>query len=168
MRRRSGHQTSMPDAHAEGLLKVQGRSMRRRYSSGVLVFGVLAGVLALAAAGCGGDDEGGGSASATTAASETTAADTTAGGGAENEFQLVASGFALDKTSLEMAAGSEVKVEVTNEDSAPHSFTFDEASVDQTVDGGEDATVAFTAPDAGSYEFRCKFHGSMTGTVTVT
>ena len=143
--------------------------MRRR-----LVVVVLAGVLALAAAGCGGDDEGGGSASATTAASETTAApettaaDTTAGGGTENEFQLVASGFAWDKTSLEMAAGSEVKVEVTNEDSAPHSFTFDEASVDQTVDGGEDATVTFTAPDAGSYEFRCKFHGSMTGTVTVT
>ena len=140
--------------------------MRRR-----LVFAVLAGVLALAGAGCGGDDEGGGSASATTAASETTAAPETtaaAGGGAENEFQLVASGFAWDKTSLEMAAGSEVKVEVTNEDSAPHSFTFDEASVDQTVDGGEDATVTFTAPDAGSYEFRCKFHGSMTGTVTVT
>jgi plastocyanin len=140
--------------------------MRRR-----LVFAVLAGVLALAGAGCGGDDEGGGSASATTAASETTAAPETtaaAGGGAENEFQLVASGFAWDRTSLEMAAGSEVKVEVTNEDSAPHSFTFDEASVDQTVDGGEDATVTFTAPDAGSYEFRCKFHGSMTGTVTVT
>jgi plastocyanin len=140
--------------------------MRRR-----LVFAVLAGVLALAGAGCGGDDEGGGSASATTAASETTAAPETtaaAGGGAENEFQLVASGFAWDKTSLEMAAGSEVKVEVTNEDSAPHSFTFGEASVDQTVDGGEDATVTFTAPDAGSYEFRCKFHGSMTGTVTVT
>ena len=140
--------------------------MRRR-----LVFAVLAGVLALAGAGCGGDDEGGGSASATTAASETTAAPETtaaAGGGAENEFQLVASGFAWDRTSLEMAAGSEVKVEVTNEDSAPHSFTFGEASVDQTVDGGEDATVTFTAPDAGSYEFRCKFHGSMTGTVTVT
>ena len=174
MRRRSGHQTSIDVASGDPAPSAGPPHARRAYSSGVLVFGVLAGVLALAAAGCGGDDEGGGSASATTAAPqataapETTAADTTAGGGAENEFQLVASGFAWDKTSLEMAAGSEVKVEVTNEDSAPHSFTFDEASVDQTVDGGEDATVTFTAPDAGSYEFRCKFHGSMTGTVTVT
>ena len=168
MRRRSGHQTSIDVASGDPAPSAGPPHARRAYSSGVLVFGVLAGVLALAAAGCGGDDEGGGSASATTAAAETTAADTTAGGGAENEFQLVASGFAWDKTSLEMAAGSEVKVEVTNEDSAPHSFTFDEASVDQTVDGGEDATVTFTAPDAGSYEFRCKFHGSMTGTVTVT
>ena len=139
--------------------------MRRR-----MVIGVLAGVLALAAAGCGGgDDEGGGS--ATTAAPETTAEPTTtaaAGGGGENELQLVASGFAWDKTSLEMAAGSEVTVEVTNDDSADHSFTFEDASVDQTVAAGEDATVTFTAPAAGSYEFRCKFHAAMTGTVTVT
>jgi plastocyanin len=141
--------------------------MRRR-----MVIGVLAGVLALAAAGCGGgDDEGGGSASATTAAPETTSAPETtaaAGGGTEDEFQLTASGFAWDKTSLEMAAGSEVKVEVTNDDSADHSFTFEDASVDQTVAAGEDATVTFTAPAAGSYEFRCKFHAAMTGTVTVT
>jgi plastocyanin len=134
--------------------------MRQR---GGMVIAVLVGVLALGAAGCGGENDGGGSASATTAAPETTA-----GGGAENEIQLTASGFAWDKTDLEMAAGGEVKVEVTNDDSAPHSFTFEEATVDQTVDGGEDATVTFTAPDAGEYQFRCKFHASMTGTATVT
>jgi plastocyanin len=128
---------------------------------------VLVGVLALAAAGCGGGDDDGGSASATTAAPETTAEPTTTGGG-EDELKLVASGFAWDTTSLEMTAGSEVSVEVANEDSAQHSFTFDEASVDEVVPAGEDATVSFTAPAAGEYEFRCKFHGSMTGTVTVT
>ena len=147
--------------------------MRRR--SG-MVIGVLVGVLALAAAGCGGDDDGGGSASATTAAPqattapETSAADTTAaaGGGGEDELKLTASGFAWDKTSLEMASGSKVSVEVTNDDQAPHSFTFDEASVDETIAAGEDATITFTAPAAGSYKFRCKFHSQMTGTVTVT
>ena len=141
--------------------------MRRR---GGLVIGVLAGVLALGAVGCGGG-EGGSTTAApeTTSAPETTAAGTTAaGGGGENEIQLTASGFAWDKTDLQMTAGSEVKVEVTNDDSAPHSFTFAEASVDQTVDGGENATVTFTAPGAGEYPFRCKFHASMTGTVTVT
>jgi plastocyanin len=137
---------------------------------GGMVIRVLVGMLALVAAGCGGDD-GGGSASGTTAAPATTAAPGTtaaAGGGGEDEFQLTASGFAWDRTSLEMTAGTQVKVEVTNDDQAPHSFTFDEASVDQTVAAGEDATVSFTAPAAGSYEFRCKFHGQMTGTVTVT
>ena len=67
-----------------------------------------------------------------------------------------------------MTAGTEVRVEVRNEDTAQHSFTFEEASVDETVPGGEDATVSFTAPAAGSYPFRCKFHAAMTGTVTVT
>jgi plastocyanin len=140
--------------------------MRRR---GGLVIVLLVGLLALA--GCGGDDEGSGSASATTAAPETTSAPTTtaaAGGAGEDEFQLTASGFAWDKTSLQMSARSQVKVEVTNQDQAPHSFTFQDAGVDQEIPAGEDATVTFTAPDAGSYQFRCKFHAPMTGNVTVT
>ena len=137
--------------------------MRRR----TVVIGVLAGVLALAAAGCGGgDDDGEGSASATTAAPETTAA---AGGGTEDEFQLVASGTKFDKTSLEMQAGSQVKVEITNQDQVEHNFTFEAAEVDQDVEAGEDATATFTAPAAGSYDFLCKYHpAAMKGTVTVT
>jgi plastocyanin len=133
-----------------------------------MVVGVLVGVLALVAAGCGGGDDDGGGASATT---ETTAAPATtaAGGGGENEIQLTASGTAWDKTSLDMTAGAEVRVEVTNQDSIEHNFTFAEANADQDVEGGEDATVTFTAPAAGSYEFLCKYHPSaMRGTVTVT
>ena len=139
--------------------------MRRR-----MVIGVLVGLLALVAAGCGGGDDGGG-ASATTAAPETTAAPATTagGGGGEDELQLTASGTAWDKTSLDMTSGAEVRVEVTNQDTIEHNFTFAEANADQDVEGGEDATVTLTAPAAGSYEFLCKFHPSaMRGTVTVT
>ena len=140
--------------------------MRRR---GRLVMLLVVGVLALAAAGCGGDEGGGDSASATTAAPETTAAtETTAGGGGEDETQLTASGFAWDPASLQLTAGAEARVEVTNEDQATHSFTFAEGSADQDIAAGEDATVTFTAPAAGSYQFRCKYHPAMTGTVTVT
>ena len=138
---------------------------------GGMVIGVLVGVLALAAAGCGGGDDDGGSASATTAAPETTATPetTTGGGGGENEFQLTASGTAWDTSSLDMTAGAEVSVEVTNQDSIEHNFTFAEAKADQDVEGGEDATATFTAPAAGSYEFFCKYHPqAMRGTVTVT
>lgn len=139
---------------------------------GGMVAGVLVGVLALAAAGCGGGDDDGGGASATTAAPETTAEPTTttaAGGGGENELQLVASGTAWDTDSLDMTAGAQVSVEVTNEDNFDHNFSFEEADVDQDVGGGEDATVTFTAPAAGSYEFFCDYHPqAMRGTVTVT
>jgi plastocyanin len=143
--------------------------MRRR---GGLTIAVLAGVLALTAAGCGGgdDDGGSGSASATTAAQTTSAPETTAAaGGGDNEIKLVAQGLKFDKASLDLTAGSSYTVEVDNQDSAEHNFTFEEASADQDVEGNEDATVTFTAPAAGSYEFHCKYHAAtMKGTVTVT
>jgi plastocyanin len=146
--------------------------MRRR---GGLTIAVLAGVLALAAAGCGGGDDegGGGSASATTAAPASTAAPETtaaaAGGGTEDEIQLVAKGFKFDKASLDLKSGASYTVEVDNQDSAEHNFTFEAASADQDVEANEDAKVTFTAPAAGDYEFHCKYHPAMMkGTVTVT
>ncbi len=35
---------------------------------------------------------------------------------------------------------------MTNQDSIEHNFTFDAANANQDVEGGEDATVTFTAP----------------------
>jgi plastocyanin len=139
---------------------------------GGLLIGVLAGVLALTAAGCGGgDDNGGGSASATTAAPATAAPETTAaaGGGGDNEIKLVASGLKFDKSSLDLTSGTSYTVEVDNQDGAEHNFTFQAANANQDVEANEDATVTFTAPAAGDYEFHCKYHpGTMKGTVTVT
>ena len=142
--------------------------MRRR---GGIVIGVLVGVLALAAAGCGGgDDNNGGSASATTAPETTIAASTTAaGGGGENELQLTAQGTAWNTTSFDLKASSSYTLEVTNKDSIEHNFTFAAGNANQDVEGGEDATVTFTAPAAGSYPFFCKYHPTaMKGTITVT
>jgi plastocyanin len=136
-----------------------------------MVVGVLVGVLALTAAGCGGGDDDGGSASATTAAPETTSAPetTAAGGGGEDELKLTASGTAWDTTSLDMTAGAQVSIEVNNQDSIQHNFTFEAAQADTDLPANEDATVTFTAPAAGTYAFLCKFHPSaMKGTVTVT
>ena len=142
--------------------------MRRR-----MVIGVLAGVLALVAAGCGGgDDNGGGSASATTDAPETTSAPGTtaaAGGGDDNELALTAQGTAWDTTSFDLKSGASYTLEVTNKDSIEHNFTFTEGDANQDIEGGEDAKVTFTAPAAGSYQFICKYHPSvMKGTITVT
>jgi len=145
--------------------------MRRR---GGLAIGVLAGVLALTAAGCGGgnDDGGGASAAATTAAPATTSAPETtaaAGGGADNELKLVAQGIKFDKTSFDLKSGSSYTVEVTNQDGVEHNFTFEAANANQDVEANEDAKVTFTAPAAGSYEFHCKYHpAAMKGTITVT
>jgi plastocyanin len=143
--------------------------MRRR---GGLAIGVLVGVLALAAAGCGGgnDNGDGASAAATTAAPATSAPDTTAaGGGGDNELKLVAKGVKFDTTSFDLKAGSSYSLEVTNQDGVEHNFTFSAAKADQDVEANEDAKVSFTAPAAGSYEFHCKYHPTvMKGTITVT
>jgi plastocyanin len=140
---------------------------------GMVVGVVLAGVLALVAAGCGGgDDNGGGSASATTAAPETTSAPGTtaaAGGGADDELKLTAQGTAWDTTSFDLKSGGSYTLEVTNKDSIEHNFTFTEGNASHDIEGGEDATVTFTAPAAGSYQFMCKYHpAAMKGTITVT
>jgi plastocyanin len=126
--------------------------------------------IALSAAGCGGDG-GGGSAGATTAAPETTGAPETsaAGGAGENELKLTAQGIAWDITSLELTSGTSYTLEVTNKDGIEHNFTFAGGDANQDIESGEDATINFTAPAAGSYEFHCKYHpGAMKGTVTVT
>jgi plastocyanin len=144
--------------------------MRRR---GGLAIGVLVGVLALAAAGCGGGDNGGGaSAAATTAAPAATSAPETtaaAGGGAENELKLVAKGVKFDKASFDLKSGSSYTVEVDNQDGVEHNFTFQAANANQDVEANEDAKVSFTAPAAGSYQFHCKYHpAAMKGSITVT
>ena len=136
--------------------------MRRR---GGMVIGLLVGALALGLAGCGGGGEGGG-ASGTTAPETTSAPETTAGG---NELQLTAQGTAWDPTSFDLTAGSSYSVEVRNQDSIEHNFTFTEGKAYQDIEGGEDAKVTFTAPAAGSYQFICKYHpAAMKGTITVT
>jgi plastocyanin len=140
--------------------------MRRR---GGMVIGVLVGVLALAAAGCGGgNDDNGGSASAapaTTSAPSTTAS----GGGGDNELQLTAKGTAFDTTSFDLKSGSSYTLEVTNQDGIEHNFTFAAGKANQDIEANEDAKVTFTAPAAGSYPFFCKYHPAvMKGTITVT
>ena len=108
-----------------------------RGRGGGLLIGVLAGVLALTAAGCGGgDDDGGGSAGATTAAPATTAPPetTAAAGGGDNEIKLVASGFKFDKTSLDLTSGSSYTVEVRNHSSEASNYLI---------------TVAFESEDGG-------------------
>jgi plastocyanin len=134
-----------------------------RGRSRTTLVGVVLGVAGLLAAGCSSGSGESGAASATTAA----ASATTAGGGGE-DIKLTAENTRWNTTSLQLKSGAKVTVEVTNNDNFEHNFTFTQASANQDIEGGEDATLTFTAPAAGSYKFFCKYHQSaMTGTVTV-
>jgi plastocyanin len=98
--------------------------------------------LALLGAACGGGNGGGG---------ETTDTLTMV----DNEFQPSSFTAASDTLS------------VTNDGQALHSFTLTDGSVDQDVAPGESAEVDLSGLGGGTFDFVCKYHPEMTGSVTV-
>jgi plastocyanin len=63
-------------------------------------------------------------------------------------------------------AGS-VQFSVKNNDGIDHTFTVTGTSVDIAVPGGGTGSATATLK-AGDYEFHCKIHSSMTGTLTIS
>jgi plastocyanin len=115
---------------------------------------VMAAALALGASACSGGgssavDSGGGGASS-------------AGGAADQTVTIKDSAF--DPTTLTISGST--TIEVVNQDSIEHSFTLDDDSVSQDLEGGESATV--TIDPAASIGWHCEFHPTtMKGTITV-
>ena len=67
--------------------------------------------------------------------------------------------------TLELPAGEEVTIEITNTDDRAHDFAIEAAGLNTgTIAAGAVATATFTAPE-GTTEFVCTFHGGMTGTI---
>ena len=118
---------------------------------------LLAGVFALSLvlAACGGDDDDGGETGGETAA---TGATETGGG-----TSITIADFAFDPDTISVSGPTEITI--TNEDSAAHTFTLDDGSVDQEIAGGESATVTVDVSETTG--FVCRFHPQMTGTVEV-
>jgi len=109
-------------------------------------FTIVIAAVALLGAACGGDDGGNGGDGGGTTDSVTMV---------DNEFQP--SSFTAASTTLT----------VTNEGEALHSFTLAEGGIDQDVQAGEDASIDLSGLDAGTYDFTCKYHPEMTGSLTI-
>jgi len=82
------------------------------------------------------------------------------------EMALTADNFAFSPTAIEVKSGDEIYIENANAET-PHTFTIDGTDVDVELTPGEvsEATIDL---DPGTYDFHCRFHASMTGTITVT
>lgn len=85
---------------------------------------------------------------------------------AGNAVEVTAENFAFSPTSLPVEAGARIQLTFTNNDDTQHSFTAEDLGVDLVVDGSSSDNATFTAPDSGEAAFVCKFHESMTGTIT--
>lgn len=112
-------------------------------------FAITIAVVALLGVACGGDDGGNGGNGGD--GGETTDSLTMV----DNEFQP--SSFTAASTTLT----------VTNEGEALHSFTLPDGGIDQDVQAGEDASVDLSGLDSGGYDFNCKYHPEMTGSLTI-
>jgi plastocyanin len=104
--------------------------------------------VALLVGACGGDDEGDGDGGAT-------------GGGGEATITIA--DFTYDPATLQVSG--ETTVTITNDDTAAHTFTLDDGSVDQEVGAGESAEVTVNVSETTG--FHCEFHPDMTGTIEV-
>jgi len=118
-------------------------------------------LLSLVVAACSSDDDGGGTTATTGGATGSTAA---TGGGGGGGTTITIAGFAFDPDTITVSGPTEVTV--TNEDSATHTFTLDDGSVDETVEPG--ATVTVTVDVSAATGFHCNIHPQMTGQIEVS
>ena len=81
------------------------------------------------------------------------------GGGAD----LTIVDFGFSPTELSVTEGQTIMVANIGETS--HTFTTDDAAIDETVAAGETVEITLTGVSSGG--FHCEFHSQMTGTLTV-
>jgi plastocyanin len=91
---------------------------------------------------------------------------TTTTSAAASAVSVAMDGFAFSPSSLRAGAGP-ITFSVTNRDAATHTFTISGTDVDVRVSGGSTGGASSTLA-AGSYDFHCEIHPSMTGTLTVS
>lgn len=126
---------------------------------------VVAGVfvMALVLAACGGDDNGGNTTGPTATGPTAATGETNGGGGGGGGTEIVIEGFAFNPSTITVSSPTEVTV--TNNDTAPHTFTLDDGSVDLALAAGETGTATVDVSETTG--FICTIHPSMTGTVEV-
>jgi plastocyanin len=123
-----------------------------------------AGATATGASGSTGDDAGryGGMGEDETGATGDSGDDAAASGAPV----VQANNFSFDPSELEVASGSTITLKNGNANT-PHTFTVEDTDIDVELAPLGTDEVKVTV-DPGTYDFVCRFHGDMTGTLTVT
>jgi nitrite reductase (NO-forming) len=76
-----------------------------------------------------------------------------------------ADGNRFTPATLELPAGEEVTIQITNTDDRAHDFAIEAADLNTgTIKAAAVATATFTVPE-GTTKFACTFHRGMTGTI---
>lgn len=126
--------------------------MTRRYLAGSVLVSAI-----MAAYACGSDGEGisgnedGGEASA------------------RQTVEITLKDFSFTPGKLQVEAGKELEIRLTNPGDAPHTFTIEEFDVDAELQSRAETTVLVTPAEAGRFTYYCRFHKAqqMGGALTV-
>lgn len=86
--------------------------------------------------------------------------------GGQGEADVIVNNYAFAPSELEAPAGSDLTVKNGNP-STPHTFTIDGTDIDVELEPTKVAGVTLDL-DPGDYDFHCRFHSQMTGTITIT
>jgi plastocyanin len=131
----------------------------------------LALMLTLVLAACGGDEEtppaATGDTGATTGATGATGAGDCVDLASGDVFTITISDLAFHPDCLSARAAQSIAI--VNEDSVDHTFTIDGTPIDVTISGGDtfNGEPVTGVLEPGTYDFHCRIHPSMTGTITV-
>ena len=105
-------------------------------------------------------DDGSDDAAATTAAPESTEAPAAD----DSPLEILIEGFAFSGASTASVGQTVI---VTNQDGASHTWTDSGGAFDSGTLSGGGGTFEFTFDTAGTFDFFCAIHPTMTGTITV-
>ncbi len=79
---------------------------------------------------------------------------------------ITISGYTYDPTCLRVSASGGLTI--VNEDPSAHSFSVEGGLIDETLDIGDTAKVrSLSSLAPGTYQFNCRFHPPMVGTLVV-
>lgn len=141
---------------------------------------VMVAVLALVGAACSsGDDNAGttGTTGGTTGTTGTTGSTGSTGSASgcteanavdlsgDDPFAVTILNFEFDPPCFKASSASSITID--NKDGTTHTFSIDGTQVDATIDGGQTFNGESPGLAPGSYDFYCKIHPTMTGTVIV-
>jgi plastocyanin len=90
------------------------------------------------------------------------------GPGGPDAVQLVARDNTFEPARIEIPAGQEVEIEVTNEGGTTHDLTVESLDLSTgPIEPGKVATATVTV-ERGETPFRCSMHGGMDGVIVGT
>jgi plastocyanin len=120
---------------------------------------------AVLAAGCGSSDDGGSTTSSANSGAAPTATETAAGGASgSGVVEIAMKNIQFDPQSVTVKVGDTVKW--TNEDDVEHDADANDGRFQSDV-YGKGGTQEWKADKAGTVEYTCSVHPTMTGTITV-